>query len=69
MYTHTHAHTHTYTHTHTHTHTHTAHTHTHTHMYNRPEEATAKDYYFDSYAHHGIHHEMLSDRVRTGCYR
>ena len=34
----------------------------------RPEDATAKDYYFDSYAHHGIHLEMLSDRVRTQTY-
>jgi protein arginine N-methyltransferase 1 len=35
----------------------------------RPEEATAKDYYFDSYAHHGIHYEMLNDRARTETYR
>lgn len=25
----------------------------------RPEEMTSKDYYFDSYAHFGIHEEML----------
>ena len=35
----------------------------------RPEDATAKDYYFDSYAHHGIHQEMLQDTVRTESYR
>lgn len=35
----------------------------------KPEEATAKDYYFDSYAHHGIHEEMLKDHVRTSAYR
>eukprot|EP00961_Rhodomonas_salina_P222342 3006755-Rhodomonas_salina.1 len=34
----------------------------------KPEEATAKDYYFDSYAHHGIHEEMLKDHVRTSAY-
>ncbi|XP_037087094.1 protein arginine N-methyltransferase 1-like [Pollicipes pollicipes] len=27
------------------------------------------DSYFESYAHFGIHHEMLSDRVRTEAYR
>ena len=26
---------------------------------------TAKDYYFDSYAHFAIHEEMLKDEVRT----
>lgn len=34
-----------------------------------PEEATAKDYYFDSYAHYGIHEEMLKDEQRTKSYR
>jgi hypothetical protein len=32
-------------------------------------EATAKDYYFDSYAHFGIHEEMLKDEQRTKGYR
>ncbi|XP_040062728.1 protein arginine N-methyltransferase 1 isoform X1 [Ixodes scapularis] len=35
----------------------------------RPEEMTSKDYYFDSYAHFGIHEEMLKDEVRTATYR
>ena len=30
---------------------------------------TSKDYYSDSYAHHGIHEEMLKDEVRTLSYR
>ncbi|KAI8070005.1 S-adenosyl-L-methionine-dependent methyltransferase [Gongronella butleri] len=30
---------------------------------------TSKDYYFDSYAHFGIHEEMLKDEVRTCSYR
>ena len=30
--------------------------------------ATSKDYYFDSYAHFGIHEEMLKDEVRTNTY-
>eukprot|EP00038_Savillea_parva_P014508 m.11163 g.11163 ORF g.11163 m.11163 type:complete len:343 (+) comp2824_c0_seq1:59-1087(+) len=30
---------------------------------------TSKDYYFDSYAHYGIHEEMLKDEVRTLTYR
>ncbi|KAI9307605.1 S-adenosyl-L-methionine-dependent methyltransferase [Cunninghamella echinulata] len=30
---------------------------------------TSKDYYFDSYAHFGIHEEMLKDEVRTETYR
>ncbi|KAJ3160240.1 Protein arginine N-methyltransferase 1 [Geranomyces michiganensis] len=30
---------------------------------------TSKDYYFDSYAHFGIHEEMLKDEVRTISYR
>lgn len=33
------------------------------------EDMTAKDYYFDSYAHFGIHEEMLKDEVRTLTYR
>merc|ERR1712066_75715 len=33
------------------------------------EEMTSKDYYFDSYAHFGIHEEMLKDEVRTMTYR
>lgn len=32
-------------------------------------DATSKDYYFDSYAHFGIHEEMLKDTVRTSTYR
>ena len=31
-------------------------------------DATSKDYYFDSYAHFGIHEEMLKDDVRTKSY-
>jgi len=30
---------------------------------------TSRDYYADSYAHFGIHEEMLKDSVRTGSYR
>ncbi|KAF8313081.1 protein arginine N-methyltransferase [Clavulina sp. PMI_390] len=30
---------------------------------------TSSDYYADSYAHFGIHEEMLKDTVRTGSYR
>lgn len=33
------------------------------------EELTSSDYYFNSYAHLGIHEEMLKDSVRTGAYR
>lgn len=33
------------------------------------EEMTSRDYYFDSYAHFGIHEEMLKDEVRTITYR
>ena len=29
----------------------------------------SKDYYFDSYAHFGIHEEMLKDETRTLTYR
>lgn len=35
----------------------------------KPEEMTSADYYFDSYAHFGIHEEMLKDEVRTCTYR
>uniref|UniRef100_A0AAY4EGI0 type I protein arginine methyltransferase n=1 Tax=Denticeps clupeoides TaxID=299321 RepID=A0AAY4EGI0_9TELE len=34
-----------------------------------PAEMTSRDYYFDSYAHFGIHEEMLKDEVRTLTYR
>lgn len=30
----------------------------------RPEDMTSKDYYFDSYAHFGIHEEMLKVSAR-----
>ena len=33
------------------------------------DDLTAADYYFDSYAHHGIHEEMLKDEVRTRTYQ
>lgn len=33
------------------------------------DDMTSKDYYFDSYAHFGIHEEMLKDEVRTMTYR
>jgi len=32
-------------------------------------DLTSADYYFDSYAHFGIHEEMLKDEVRTNAYR
>ncbi|KAI9294486.1 S-adenosyl-L-methionine-dependent methyltransferase [Neoconidiobolus thromboides FSU 785] len=32
-------------------------------------DKTSKDYYFDSYAHFGIHEEMLKDSVRTLAYK
>jgi len=32
-------------------------------------DMTSADYYFDSYAHFGIHEEMLKDEVRTLTYR
>jgi len=32
-------------------------------------DMTSMDYYFDSYAHFGIHEEMLKDEVRTLTYR
>uniref|UniRef100_A0A3Q2E5M7 type I protein arginine methyltransferase n=1 Tax=Cyprinodon variegatus TaxID=28743 RepID=A0A3Q2E5M7_CYPVA len=37
--------------------------------FHSPEEMTSRDYYFDSYAHFGIHEEMLKDEVRTLTYR
>merc|ERR1712113_1067961 len=35
-----------------------------------PDETSLsnKDYYFNSYAHFGIHEDMLKDQVRTGSY-
>ncbi|OCT57542.1 hypothetical protein XELAEV_18003323mg [Xenopus laevis] len=33
------------------------------------KDITLKDYYFDSYAHFGIHEEMLKDEVQTLTYR
>jgi len=33
------------------------------------EEVSSADYYFNSYAHFGIHEEMLKDSVRTGTYQ
>ncbi|THG98393.1 hypothetical protein EW026_g3779 [Hermanssonia centrifuga] len=33
------------------------------------DNMTSRDYYADSYAHFGIHEEMLKDSVRTGSYR
>jgi len=35
----------------------------------KPDELTSKDYYFDSYAHFGIHEEMIKDNVRTRTYK
>ena len=32
-------------------------------------DMTSRDYYADSYAHFGIHEEMLKDEVRTRSYR
>lgn len=34
-----------------------------------PDDRTSRDYYFDCYAHHGIHEEMLKDEVRTRTYQ
>lgn len=36
---------------------------------NDNKDCTSKDYYFDSYSHHGIHEEMLKDEVRTKTYQ
>lgn len=33
------------------------------------KDMTSKDYYFDSYAHFGIHEEMLKDQIRTNAYK
>ncbi|KFH05099.1 histone arginine methyltransferase PRMT1 [Toxoplasma gondii VAND] len=33
------------------------------------ENLSSADYYFNSYAHFGIHEEMIKDSVRTGCYQ
>ena len=33
------------------------------------EEPSSSDYYWNSYAHFGIHEEMLKDTVRTKSYR
>lgn len=33
------------------------------------DDRTSRDYYFDSYGHHGIHEEMLKDDVRTNTYQ
>ncbi|KAG7091007.1 type I protein arginine N-methyltransferase Rmt1 [Marasmius oreades] len=41
----------------------------HTHPVDGFHDMTSKDYYADSYAHFGIHEEMLKDSVRTGSYR
>lgn len=32
-------------------------------------EKEEEDEYFSTYSHFSIHHEMLSDRVRTGAYQ
>ena len=32
------------------------------------QPSTSADYYFDSYAHFGIHEEMLKDKIRTESY-
>lgn len=36
---------------------------------NTATEMTSADYYFDSYAHFGIHEEMIKDTVRTTSYK
>lgn len=33
------------------------------------ENEEEEDGYFSTYSHFSIHHEMLSDRVRTGAYQ
>eukprot|EP00298_Acanthocystis_sp_HF-20_P015417 c21133_g1_i1.p1 GENE.c21133_g1_i1~~c21133_g1_i1.p1 ORF type:complete len:335 (+),score=98.88 c21133_g1_i1:30-1034(+) len=38
-------------------------------MSEKKSDLTSKDYYFDSYAHFGIHEEMLKDEVRTRGYQ
>ena len=37
-------------------------------MPTRAKKGTSADYYFNSYAHFGIHEEMLKDTVRTKTY-
>lgn len=32
-------------------------------------DVNSRDYYFDSYAHFGIHEDMIKDEVRTNTYR
>ena len=34
----------------------------------KSKDGTSADYYFNSYAHFGIHEEMLKDTVRTKTY-
>jgi len=38
-------------------------------MVSTQDTKTSRDYYFDSYSHHGIHEEMLKDEVRTKTYQ
>lgn len=38
-------------------------------LFDAQESAPSGDYYSDSYAHFGIHEEMLKDEVRTLSYR
>ncbi|KAF8821846.1 histone arginine methyltransferase PRMT1 [Cardiosporidium cionae] len=33
------------------------------------EDISSQDYYFNSYAHFGVHEEMLKDSIRTGAYQ
>ncbi|KAL7675814.1 hypothetical protein ACOME3_002078 [Neoechinorhynchus agilis] len=35
----------------------------------KTDELTSRDYYFDSYAHFGIHEEMIKDVIRTETYK
>ena len=35
----------------------------------KPEKMTSEDYYFDSYAHFGIHEEIVKDKVCALTYR
>ena len=43
--------------------------HTRLHSVTKFPDFFSQDYYFDSYAHFGIHEEMLKDEVRTLTYR
>ena len=36
--------------------------------FEKAKDGTSADYYFNSYAHFGIHEEMLKDTVRTKTY-